>query len=393
MANQLQALADPLTKQDEAIFGYLTTLSDPWIENPTGVPLIFGSGDVRTTKARTIRLLTVQANASGFAFLTVNNDGWEEDVSANLYQYASYSGGTPGNDVWYTDSTFVGTTIPPYTATTATTGLLASTAPEIDSSLDVNSQARQVAVGIRCWNDAAALNAAGDVRVVSTVDPVNGASEVAIVGSTDSTLEGINPFIMAQDKHPIPGWVSGHVMSTFAVPTTRTGFQMHSLPAVGSTTFGFPQIGIVITGAAASQTFKVEIAKIFEFEFQQSNRLNVQAEPTVGSDMGTIGMNIAAMHKYKVRGGQRIPVNPLRDNSPVVASVHPSGVHNGAGPLGFADNLMVTRPAKLDHLQVSMKKPTSSFSPLVKAGMSWLIDRGKQFLPGIVRKGLNFFGF
>jgi hypothetical protein len=379
MATQLQSLADPLTKQDEAIFGYLSTLSDPWIDEPTGVPLILGSGDVRTTKARTKRLITLQANASGFAFLTVNNDGWERDNPGNLYQYASYPLGVAGNDVWYTDGTYVGTTLPAYTATTATTGLLASAAPLIDEALDANSMLRQVACGIRCWSDAAALVAAGNVRVVSTVDPINGAGEGALPGSTDATLEGISPFIMAQEMRPLPGWRSGDMMSTFAVPTTKDGFEMRYLPAVGSTAFGFPQIGIIITGAAANQTFKVEIAKLFEFEFQQSNRLNVAPEPTVGSDMGVIGNNVAATHEFKVR-----------EASPVHEA---SGIHNGAGPLAFAKNMMVTRPLKIEHLQQAMTKPTSSLAPLIQSGVSWLAKRARSYLPGIVNKAIRFFGF
>lgn len=378
METQMRSLVDPLTRQDEAIFGYLTTLSDPWTENPTGVPLILGTGDVRTTKARTKRLITIQTNASGFGFCTVNNDGWDPTSAGNVHQYATYSSGTPGNDVWYNDANYVGTTLPANTATTATTGLLASPAPLVDASLDGNSEMRQVAVGIRAWSDAALLNAAGDVRILSTVDPVNSAAEGAIVGGTDAVYEGINPFILAQEMVPLSGWKSGHVISTFAVPTTKEAFEMRHQPAVGDVTFGFPQIGVVITGAAANQTFKVEICKIFEFEFQQSNRLGVEPEPTIGSDVSTIMSNVNATHQYKVR-------RP--------SPVHASGIHNGAGPLGFASNLMVTRPAKIPSLQLAMSKPSSVLAPLVKSGVSWLASKAKQFLPGIAKSALNFFGF
>lgn len=374
----MRSIVDPLTRQDEAIFGYLTTLSDPWIDDPTGVPLILGTGDVRTTKARTKRLISVQTNASGFGFCTVNNDGWDSTADDVVRQYASYSGGTAGNDVWYTDSSFVGTTVPAYTATTATTGLLASPAPLVDQALDANSQMRQVAVGIRAWSDAALLNAAGDIRIVSTVDPVNGADEGAIVGGTDAVFEGINPFIMAQEMVPLSGWKSGHVVSTFAVPTTKDAFIMRHLPDVGSTEFGFPQIAVIITGAAANQTVKVEIVKIFEFEFQQSNRLGVEPEPTVGSDVSSIMSNVNATHPYKVR---------------TPAPVHASGLHNGGGPLGFVSNLMATRPAKLPALQHAMSKPSSMLAPLVKSGVSWLASKAKQFLPGIAKSALDFFGF
>jgi hypothetical protein len=383
MATQMRSIVDPLTKQDEAIFGYLTTLSDPWIEDPTGVPLILGTGDVRTTKARTKRLITVQCNASGFGFLTVNNDGWDRDSADALWRYAAYDG-VGGSDIWYTDASYVGTTLPAYNATTATTGLLASQAPLVDQSLDYNSQMRQVAAGIRAWSDASLLNAAGDIRIVSTVEPIGTPSEGSIsgpgAGTTDATLEGINPFIMAQELVPLAGWKSGEVVSTFVVPTTRTAFEMHHLPAAAQSinTFGWPQMGIIITGAAPNQTVKVEIVKIFEFEFQQSNRLNVEPEPTIGSDMGTIGSNLSHLHPYKVR-------RP--------ATVHQSGIHNGAGPLAFASNLMTTRPAKLPALQHAMAKPSSSLAPIVQAGVSWLAKKAKSFLPGIASKALSFFGF
>jgi len=306
-------------------------------------------------------------------------DQWGAEGESANNKIASYNGGTQGYDVWYTDSTYVGTAFPAGSATTAT-GLIKAALPLVDDSWDATTQMRQVAAGIRGWSDAAESTAQGNVRILSTTEPRTLPAEGAIASSDVATLSQLNPFVMAQTAAPLAGWRSGHVISTFAVPSDSDSFKFHNPPATGAAAFGYPQIGVVIYGAASGQTFTVSVAKVYAFEFQQTHRVDVMPDPNVHVGMDRITNGLSAMWP-----------NVTTQPQPV----HSTGIHNGAGPLGFVREMASSRPEKLPALHQMMTRPGSrpQSGDLIDRGLRWLTKKAVDLLPGAVGKVARFFGF
>jgi len=379
----MQGLFEPLTLQDEAIFGYAKTLSDPWAEHPTGVPLVLGSGGVRTVKVQIRRRAEVQCNASGFGFLAVAMENWDEPGDGAGYnsQYVTYTGGVKGQDVWYSDSAYVGTVFPALNATSATTGVNSLEQPLLDDSLTTTTNYRQVACGIRGWSDAAYEAASGNVTFYSTSEPYAAVTLGGLTDASTSDLFAVSPYVLTQKTRAIPGWKSGEVMSTFAVPTGRNAFEFNNPVATGTTTFSYPSIGVAIEGGQSGQTFYVEIVKVFEFEFTQSFRVDVEPEPTLHVGPERVANVIRGMHPYKVSVARPA-------NGPT-----PSTVHNGAGPLAFVKEIMQTRPGKLSHLQQIISRPQNMLKPVLASGVQWLAKNAMSFLPGVIGKAAKWLGF
>jgi len=378
LQGQFTAISSPLTRQDDAILGYLTTLADPFVETPSGVPLILGSGGVTTLKADIRRTFTVACNSAGFGFLTINADQWlgreddNPDCASPLHAYASYAGGTPGNDVWYTNSTFVGTTVPLNTATTATTGLLASAHPLIDPSFVVSTNFRMVAMGLRAWNDDSAFTAKGDIYVVSTSEPyaiANGLGSIS--GATEAIITAANPEVMAVSTAPLSGWVSGRVMSTSAIPSTQSAFEFHNPPITGSVVFGYPQIGVIITGAAPNQVVKVQTIKVYEFEKNNDNRVGDMPEPTVSVPTDRMAEGLRQLTKIGPHHGP--------------AMVHkPTGIHSGKGMQAFSEELRNSNPTKLLSLSKEIARPSINWGATAKHALGFASKVAQNYLPGWV---------
>lgn len=372
---QLNALSNPLTHQDSAILGYLTTVADPWVKQPTGVPLILGSGGVVTLKSAINRLISVQCNASGFGFAMMCMDGWigpdDDVVPDGSYAYASYNGGTPGNDLWYSSGTFVGTTVPNVGATTATTGLLASAHPLIDQSFTNTTQFRLVAAGMRAYSDANALNQQGSVYVISTSEPVGTAATGSIIGLTEAQLTLDNEEIVGRSRTTLAGLSTGRVLSTSAVPSTASAFDFHNPPAAGSTAVGFPQIAVIIVGAAANQVVKVETVKIYEFEKNNDNRVGDLPEPTLNAPTDRITSGLSHLTK----------LGPVHGP----ASVHEAtGIHSGKGMQAFVNEVRESNPTKLLSLSKEIAKPSVNWGATAGHALNFASKIAKNYLPGWV---------
>lgn len=370
LRSQFQSLASPLTRQDDAILAYLSTVADPFIDNPSGVPLILGSGGVTTIKAEVERTFTVQAGTTGFGFLSVNADAWigyEDGVTGTGYAYATYNGGVAGYDIWYTGSTYASSAIPAYSATTATTGLLAGTMPLVDQSWNNSTQMRMVAMGLHCWSDDSAFTAKGDVYVLSTSEPFGDPAHGAITGCTEAVFTNTNKEIMARSSVPLSGWVSGNILSTSAVPSTAAAFDFHIPVASGNTSFGFPQIAVVMTGAAAGQTLKVKVSKVFEFEKNNDNRVGDLPEPTVAAPADRVSEGLRQIHAK----------GPHHGPAPVGAN----GIHSGNGLHAFVNEVKNSNPTKLLSLSNEMGRPSSGWGETARQVLSFAAKKAVNFLP------------
>jgi hypothetical protein len=367
LGNQLRSLSDPLTRQDEAIFGYLNTVADPFITVPCGVPLILGSGGVITEKAAIPRTFTVKANAAGFGFLTMNADGW---IAEATYQYASYSGGSQGSNVWYTDgvAAYAGVALPAVAATTATVGLVSSATTLVDGSWVANTNLRMIGMGLQVWSDDAELTTKGDIYVISTSEPYGAAAQGALPGTTEAILTGLNAAIVSLETRPLAGWVSGQVMSTAAIPSDAQCFKFVQPVAVGNQTFGYPQIGVMMTGCASGQTLKVKTIVLYEYEKTQTNRVGDVAEPTLSAPESDISGGLNHLSKLGASNGYAAPHVP-------------SGIHGGKGTQAFVNHLTDSRPLKVPSLVAEMKNPSMDWGATAKHALSWGAKKAASFLP------------
>lgn len=380
LQSQVQTIMDPLTLQDLAIAEYLITIGDPWVEEPAGVPILIGGATLRTVKVQQIYEGQATANASGFGFVAVNTDTWVADNNGHAsYVYSSYSGGTEGYPIWYSGATYVGTTLPVNTITTATAGVLAIQKNLLDGQVTSLTDIRCVAAGLEVFSDAAAQTAQGKLAVVATTKPFDVAANGAIVGSTYSTLSGMPQDLLSFQTRPCAGWRAGSSMKVVAIPNDSQNFEMCFPVAVGRASFGYPQLAAILSGAAANQTFTWRIVYDYEFSLGKTYVTGVQAQPVFGSDqsalMGAVG------------------------NFPSPTSVGPMGQFTGKGVQGLVNHLAVTRPNKLLHLnqlatgaaQGANSGAGGGISNLFSQGLKWLGEKAGGAIKGIV-KGIPYVG-
>jgi len=357
--SQMEGLINPLTLQDLALFEYTFTLGHPWTREPSGVPAILGTAVVRTSKAQLLYELNIIANASGFAFCSVSIEGWTDNSgtvqSGNLM--SSYSGGTQGYPIWYTDSTFAGTTFPTDGATTATAGLLRQQQQLIDPSFGQNQRYRVVAVGLRAVTVAPAQTAQGKLAVISTSRPWSSAANGAIAGSTYATFAGLPEDIADFKSIGIPGMVADRPLACFAVPPGDDAFTMYTPPATGRSTFMYPQMAVMLTGAASGQTANVQIVYDYEFTMGTSNITGTSTDPVMPVGLDNIKM-----------ANSLIPGRAHNLNA-TEAALSPHG------SAGFVNYLAATAPGKIAHLNRpalagGVSSSTSSFGSFIGKGLS-----------------------
>jgi len=298
LQQQASALLSPLTRQEEAILEYAHTLTNPWVEEPSGVPLILGSGTVRTNKCQVIYEGTATANSSGFAFAAMAMDGWytsSADPDAQLpAQYTSYSGGTQGFPIWYTGGTYNGnggvnpTKLPAASDTTAVTGLNSIAAKLLDGTVNSQTGVRQVAAGLRVFSDAAAQSAQGKLAIVAFSEPTATAANGGSPLTDYATTSGMPQDLVSFQSKPCAGWRSGEVLHAVAVPTSTPAFQFLKPPATGATTFGYPQLCAMLTGGASGQTFTFQIVYDYEFTFSMTNLTGVSDDPVYSVGVGAV---------------------------------------------------------------------------------------------------------
>jgi len=369
MKAQFDTIADPLSHQDFALMSYLTTLGDPWVEDPAGVPLILGNAAIRTLKAQEIFEVQVKANASGFGFVAVAMDGWIQQGGGVANTYAAYNGGVQGTPIWYTDNTYVGTTLPINTATTATTGLLSQALTLLDPQMTTTTSMRLVAAGIQVFSDAAVNTAQGKIGVIATSLPYASSTNGGLSGSNYATLASLPADVASFQTAPAAGWKSGHRISAVAIPNDPDCFAWQNPPPSGTTVFSYPQLGAILSGGASGQTFTARIVFDYEFTIGRTNITGVEADPviTVGNDR--IANGIAAM------------------SHPNQSAVHfgpagNSGITTGKGIQAAIHEMALTRPAKVQQLIRPMQ---SSFgSALVDTALGFAKTHGKKLLGNVL---------
>lgn len=380
LKQQYSSVVSPLCRQEIATLEYAHTLANPWVEEPSGLPLILGSAVMRTNKCQLIFEGQATCNSSGFAFVLVNMDGWIEPSTGSgvpQYQYTSYSGGTQGYPIWYSGGTFVGTTLPTGALTTATTGLLAIQTKLLDGSVNAQTQVRLVASGLRVFSDAAEQTAQGKLAVVATTVPFGTAANGALVGSTYATLSGMPQDLVSWQAEPCAGWRSGHSLKAVAIPTDSTAFALFPPPATGASTVGYPQLGAILSGGATGQTFTFQVVFDYEFTFSLTNITGVRDDPIYSAPQGTLAA---------IQAG----VTPIS-----------SGPHNKPNPSGaqaWVNEIHDRVPGRIPEIVAMTKRPMmvdnrgNGLSNLIKQALPHVANFGMSLLPGWARGALGVAG-
>jgi hypothetical protein len=368
---QLAGAIDPLTMEDESHFLYAMTLAHPFNPDPSGNPI----NPKNTTKAQVVRTFTIEANASGFAFLGVKMDGWigsgdSSGVDPTGFLYHSYQGGTQGSDIAYSTASFSGVTTPA-AATSAATGLVFVATEAVDSSWDSTTNVRLVSCGLRVYSEAAADTASGHVRLVATTEPYAVAADGSLQYTTEAAISKFNPEVIAQAVATLPNWAPGKKFEAVSVPDTFEADLFHSLPGTAASVFGYPSLMVIMSGAATNQKLTVEVVKNWEYQVQQSNRVVDPSTLMMAGDPRVTG---------PIK--QFIKMNPVSSPTPV----KPSSVTHNLGAAAFVDGLAKTRPLKLTSIaQLAAKKP-AGLSSLIKSALPYLGGLAAKYLPSPLAK-------
>ncbi len=368
---QVRTVADPMTHQDIAIVSYLHTLGDPWVEDPAGVPLMAGGTLMRRTVKAQIKFeVQAIANASGFAFVCLNCDGWVGDATVVPTRFAAYSGGVQGYPLWYSNASYVGTSLPASTANTVTAGLLAAQMPLLDGQVTSTSNVRMVAAGIRVFSDAAVNTAQGKLAVLATSRPYGIAANGSLQGSNYATLSTLPTDVISFQSEPCAGWKSGHSLYAVAVPSDPECFTFFNPLASGTAVFSYPQLGAILTGAAANQTFTAQVVMDYEFDIGVSNLTGVDTDPLVVTDMGTLVPHVSQMHAGKVGKGN---------------------ANQGLGMQAMLAQTALTRPSKLPALLKPAPSLLSQIGGAAQAALGWAARKGLDYVRGFA-KGVPVLG-
>jgi len=396
---QASAVLSPLTRQEEATLEYAHTLTNPWVEEPAGVPLVLGSGTVRTNKAQLLYEVSMMANAQGFAFCSVNCDGWattQPDPYSGLpFQYTSYQGGTQGNVGWCSQFTYAGTAgngnnplaTPNYSDTAATLTTSGACVPivarPLDPSVTSKTGVRLVAVGVRAFPDTPALTTSGKIMIASTSTPANTAANGALYAQTYSALTSMPQDLVSVETASLTGWPSGKTIHAVGIPSVPTAFQFLSSPAVGYTAFGLPVILVCGSSLAAYQTVTVQIAFDYEFVLTNTNLTGGANDPVYSIGAGAVS-NIHA----NIQTGGRTGSGPL-------ALLH------GKNPLGVKaalQHIADTTPGRAPQILQLATRPMavntsgSGFGSLLSQAASgaWnLLKAHAPALLGLAAKGVK----
>jgi hypothetical protein len=364
---QYDSLMDPLTHEDEALLAYAVTVSDPWIEDPSGVPISLGFNATRTLKPQLKFEVQAKCNSSGFACVALAMDGWGQDPTNND-KYASYNGGTPGTPIWFTDDNYVGITVPVQGDTSARVGLNSVSLGDLDPQVTAGTNYRQVACGLKAYSEAAADTAQGKMMVISTSKHFGPPGSGAITGGTYANLYGLPSDLASVQTEPCAGWRSGHKLHSFAVPSDPDCFKFDQPPAIGNTYFGWPQLCVMVNGGAAGQTFTVEIFYDYEFTIGNTKITGVDVNPSVTVDGGRITNVLSNMQVLR-------PIGGLRPSRPGTMLTLGNGAHAAIAELAKH------KPHAIASL---MKRPSSSFvSSAVSAGVNF-VKNNKPLFKGLV---------
>lgn len=371
LAYQVKTIADPLTHQDIAIISYLHTLGDPWVEDPAGVPIMAGGTLMRrTVKAQVKFEVQAIANASGFAMIALNCDGWVGPTGGIPIQYASFSGGTQGYPIWYTNASYVGTSTPNFTATTATAGLLSVQLPLLDGQVTTSSNVRMVAAGMRVFSDAAVNTAQGKLAICATSRPGATPQNGGFYSTGYATLSSLPTDVVSFQAEPCAGWKSGHTMYAVAIPSDPNCFNFYNPPAIGTAAYSYPQLMAVLSGAAANQTFTAQIVFDYEFDIGVTNLTGIDTDPTVVTSPDQLVPHISMMHAGKTGSGN---------------------ANKALGAKAFLAQAALTRPTILPSLVRPSNSLLSSVGSAAKAALGWAASKGLDYVRGFA-KGVPVLG-
>jgi hypothetical protein len=284
MQPQLRSIIDPLTYEDEAVLAYATTVSDPWVNDPAGVPISLGFNAIRTLKPQLKFQMDIVANASGFAFLTVGMDGWIAGV--RYVDHNGPGGGLPGYPIFYSDANYAGyltstaTQIPP-TNTSAATGVTKQALGFLDPQVNPTTKYRLVACGVRVFGDSSMMTTQGKYMLVSTSDPT-AIGQGAVVGGSYASLYDL-PDDLASVQTGSLSNLTGKSAHTFAVPSDPDCFKF-DLPTNGYGSQAWPQIAVIMSGAAPNQSLSVEVVFDYEFTIGDTHITGVDVNPTLTAE-------------------------------------------------------------------------------------------------------------
>jgi len=319
----------------------------------------------RTVKAQL--KFEIQAATSGpnaIAFVAMAMDNWYGPTGAAGYQYASYSGGTQGYPIWYTNTSYVSASTPAAGATVATAGLLSQQLPLLDGQVTSTSNVRLVAAGMRVFSDAPVNTAQGKLCIATTSRPGGTAAQGTFISTNYSTISSIPTDVMSFQTEPCAGWKAGHSMYAVAIPSDPNCFQFFNPPATGNADYRNPQIIAILSGGAAGQTFTAQCVYDYEFDVGVSNVTGIDADPNVAVDMSQLTPYVSQMHSGKTGKG----------NS-----------NKGLGAQAFLTHSALTRPQIIPSVVNAPSSVLATLGGAAQSALGWAANQGVKFLKDTFR--------
>jgi len=261
-------------------------------------------------------------------------------------------------------------------------GNLAMQLPQIDASITGNTQQRMIASGIRVAPTGAAQTASGKIYIATTTDPW--ADNLGLALMTQARLAAFKSDVVAVQTASLANWPSNSVLSSFAMPTDSVAFEMFYGSTPGTAVVDYPSIGVFVYGGAPNAT--ISISGMFVYEAEKSTSFRDTSEPYAPLvDSATVMNGINGTRDAHVADTQGSHLSIL---GVVPKPVHQSGIHNGAGPIGFLKQLVDSQPTKVPAVKILMSPKADksegffgNLSSAVSGAFNWLKDAAKELLP------------
>lgn len=354
------------TKEDEHTLAYLETVTNPFIEKPAGAPLGMGSFALATDKFQVVLEGDSYAGTNGVAYVTVDQDGWNESANgaAPAYQYASYAGGTQGYPVFSSLNSTTGAATFPSAGTAIGAIHTGTQLPQIEAAWNAQTRVRLVSCGLEVFSDSASLTASGKIMLCSTVLPYEGTvGKGGLQGASFAQISATPAKLMEKIEANLGNWPSGKVLRGFAIPSQAAAFEMNSMPASGVAVAEYPALGAIAIGMATGQSFSWRVVFNYEAMPDFSLRTNNAEQQVVNVGLQRVNNTIARIKPAAVTGGSAAEVS----SRPVAYSA-------------LVDEIAGREPARANNMHQMITRPAFAapmgFLPAAKNALSLVANSG-----------------
>jgi len=382
-AKQQADFALKLTTDEQTKLAYLHTLADPWLPNPSQIPVALAS-NMSPSDMYQVRLSgTAKANSDGFAYVAIQADNWFGQASLSPMVTAdSFQNGYP---IRYTDENYVGTAIGSVAGSaTGVGGHWAVPLPEFMTGLGTTDHVTLVSYGLLGYPVSSVDTTDGRIMVLRSNDPF---SSLAFGRVTDETFTGLTAYdqdIIPNQIYSLSNWPNNTAVHVSGLPTAQHSLESYLPSGAGaSITTNYAQLAIVIDGIATGDAIVWEA--VFNYQVERGPSMRVEShQATVGSGGAPAGyhyeqipaspglpahqkpipnnrnyvipsQNIRAMIHNAARSVMlpaRLPHDTLRG----VPRYRGSQAHSTAGVAAFATHLTQTQPGRWERIKAALRR-------------------------------------